>query len=670
MTIDRTVLRTDTSNYHGIPPVSVTERKAGGHRSKTVRIPSKEHLETTGMSLKGKRRRPVATRPTTIHAKDRGSAAASSCADPAATKDRQVDDGQTEDDQAEHSRAKHGQAEHRQTKHSQAEHRQSGADWTSDQGSPNRCGYADKNASPSKDAPRTPPPFAYALAATPTRFGSRQVDSNKQVPHASKAARSCFATPATPSSSSAGPPSNSGFAAAAEASFGPRSLAFSFESDAYPDERIRVPTLELEEELNRIYRAEFEVLIEEDLLCLPNLIGESARLTADTGYSKLSDSFERVVHGVVTGVTHLGQAYGYSKVRIELVPALAALDQQRSSRVFQDKTAVEIVKEVVEAGLKPFGRDIKLELREEYFKREYCVQYQETDLSFVMRLLEDEGIAFRFEQGESYETVVLSDNNSAFPELPTQSESVRIRAMGGFHDEESIHEFALSRQLTANKTISYTYDWSRPKAQIEAEAKVATHGKGLECAKVVHDEPRASCWNGDSYRNDDTDARAQREAARTRLKGEFGEGKSDLVGLTPGTVLSLEGHADPDVDGCYLVVSAVHEVQLQTKGKRSESGPYRNRFRCVPLTVRYVPEQRTTKPRSLGMQTATVVGPNAEEPYVDAYGRIRIQFHWDFDDAAPERCGCWVRMMQSWAGAGFGSMVLPRAGMEVLIDFE
>ncbi|MEM6962993.1 MAG: hypothetical protein AAF550_14800, partial [Myxococcota bacterium] len=187
MTIDRTVLRTDSSDYHGIPPVSVTERKAGGHRSKTVRVPSKEHLETTGISLKGKRRRPVATRPTTVHAKDRRNAAASPCADPAATKDsqaehrqtenrqtkhRQVDDRQTEDDQAEHSRAEH----------SRAEHRQSGADWTSDQGSTNRCGYADKNASPSKDAPRTPPPFAYALAATPTRFGSRQVDSNKQVP--------------------------------------------------------------------------------------------------------------------------------------------------------------------------------------------------------------------------------------------------------------------------------------------------------------------------------------------------------------------------------------------------------------------------------------------------------------------------------------------------------
>jgi len=98
---------------------------------------------------------------------------------------------------------------------------------------------------------------------------------------------------------------------------------------------------------------------------------------------------------------------------------------------------------------------------------------------------------------------------------------------------------------------------------------------------------------------------------------------------------------------------------------------YRNRFRALDATAPFRPTRRTPRPVMGGPQTATVVGPSGEEIHVDGEGhaRIKVQFHWDRKGKRDDRSSAWVRLAQAWAGPGFGALIVPRIGQEVLVRF-
>src|SRR5690606_540946 len=90
--------------------------------------------------------------------------------------------------------------------------------------------------------------------------------------------------------------------------------------------------------------------------------------------------------------TGLGATSGPTTTyRIIIVARLASLAQSWNSRIFQNESAPDIVKRVLG------DHDLKKvadRLIATYLPREYCVQYQETALAFVTRLVEDEGFFF------------------------------------------------------------------------------------------------------------------------------------------------------------------------------------------------------------------------------------------------------------------------------------
>src|SRR5690606_36465464 len=133
----------------------------------------------------------------------------------------------------------------------------------------------------------------------------------------------------------------------------------------------------------------------------------------------------------------------------------------------------------------------------------------------------------------------------------------------------------------------------------------------------------------------------------------------------------LTGHTNPGFDGEYLVTHVSHvsaPIPIDAEGE-SDSDPYHNRFRCIPVGTAYRPARRAKKPVIDSIQTAVVTGPAGEEIHVDEHGRIRVQFHWDRDGASDENSSCWVRVQQPWSGAGWGFWYVPRIGMEVVVHF-
>jgi type VI secretion system secreted protein VgrG len=96
---------------------------------------------------------------------------------------------------------------------------------------------------------------------------------------------------------------------------------------------------------------------------------------------------------------------------------------------------------------------------------------------------------------------------------------------------------------------------------------------------------------------------------------------------------------------------------------------YCNEFTCILAGVPFRPRRQTPRPVVGGPQTAVVTGPSGEEIHTDKYGRIKVQFHWDREGKQDDKTSSWVRVAQATAGAGFGSVFLPRIGWEVVVTF-
>jgi type VI secretion system secreted protein VgrG len=148
-------------------------------------------------------------------------------------------------------------------------------------------------------------------------------------------------------------------------------------------------------------------------------------------------------------------------------------------------------------------------------------------------------------------------------------------------------------------------------------------------------------------------------------------GASDCGQFTAGCKFNLERHFDADAG--YLLTRVEHDATLGSYRADDPSASrfrYENRFTCIPEALRYRPQRVTEVPVIPGMQTATVVGPPGEEIWVDKYGRVKVQFHWDREGKMNADSSCWLRVAQVWAGKGWGAFFWPRIGHEVVVIFE
>jgi type VI secretion system secreted protein VgrG len=388
-------------------------------------------------------------------------------------------------------------------------------------------------------------------------------------------------------------------------------------------------------------------------LDLQGLVGEKATLKFRT-----TGGEERAVHGAVRAL-ELGNVHqGHPFYRAELVPHFALLQSTSDSRIFQNKSVPDIVKEVLDA------RRVKLRvaLSGSYAKREFCLQYAESDLRFVCRLLEDEGISYFFEHGDDGEVLVLADGAGAYPEIPGDSTLPYRDPRAGVNEGAAEHVFAVAdnRRRRSGKVTLRDFDFTRPDLDLTAvqESKEET---GLE----LYEYPGGYTGPLAGKRL----AKARLEAVRTGRR--YLEGTSTCSRLGAGSTFRLADHPVDALNEKLLVVRVEHRGVQQhglSSASDSEVG-YSNRFVCVAADEPLRPERSTPRPRIRGVQTATVVGPSGEEIHPDLHGRIKVKFHWDRLGKKDEHASCFLRLAQRWAGGGFGQSVVPRIGQEVVVSF-
>ncbi|MEE9382441.1 MAG: type VI secretion system tip protein TssI/VgrG [Nannocystaceae bacterium] len=428
----------------------------------------------------------------------------------------------------------------------------------------------------------------------------------------------------------------------------------------------RIHRLSLAERLSAPYDASVELATHDTHTEVDALLGAPCDVSIARGPEG------RDLFGIVSVVEYVGMTEDVLVVRATIVPALALLAHTTNSRIFEEMSANDIIAAVLEETLAAYGRTFEWRTHTRgSSQREYCVQHRETDLEFVHRLLEEEGIAYHFVQdaGRNHEVIVFTDANGAFQELETADGSSRltiVEAIEGNASAESLRGFDFVHALASTDVARRDFNWRTPATPQTAEQ--TTGGDGPTRRVYVHGDERY-CDGAAETRSGDTMATIRQE---TRI----GRAASNAISFSPGWTFELDHPSAHNLSGKYLLTSVLHrgyapEELLSTVKvpAGSDEERYSNLLECIPIEMLYRPPARTPRPRIYGPQTAIVVGEGDEEIFTDEHGRIKVRFHWDEGGALREQMSCWLRVAQSFAGPGWGAQFIPRVGMEVVVEF-
>jgi len=395
----------------------------------------------------------------------------------------------------------------------------------------------------------------------------------------------------------------------------------------------------------------------------------STLLGAATSLVMRQGDFDRTITGIVTRLEPLGRHSGLPHARIVLESRIGLARRSRRWRIFQEMTAPSIVNEVLG---RLAGVEIESRLTRSCPPREYCVQHGEDDFTFVSRVLEDEGIAWRVEARGDAEVVVLVDSTDTFLGLEP---STAVETVGGPLGTRppGLMGMMFSLRLSSPGVVQRDWDWP---ANPPCVREVTVSPPEDLPAGLSDWIGAVEAFPGRCHGADPAAQRAQDEYEALASRDRVARCDSDLLGISPGRFFEVELG-----DGqCQrmLVVGVRHLGSVPTadplehardRGNEGQDPSYVNAFECVPLDGAYRPERLAERPRIHGLHTAVVVGPPNEEIHTDEHGRIRVRMHWDRSSTPDADASCWLRVAQSWAGQGWGSLFIPRVGMEVLVAF-
>jgi len=443
-----------------------------------------------------------------------------------------------------------------------------------------------------------------------------------------------------------------------------READFTFVVEAGDSGELKVTEFSGTEGISELYCFRVELCADDDHLDLAAMLGQPCRLEIAR-----RDGGEpvRYVHGMVRRFERTGAGSGLTHYAAEIVPVHWYLTKQHRCRIFQQHNCPDmsvpgiVAKVFAEAGLPQDS--YRVELRDTYEPREYVVQYRESDLHFISRLMEEEGIFYYFEHTADGHRMVIADRSAACPIDATASEAVFRQSTGLAGDAEHVYELRDRCQIQTGSVTLDDFDFKRPPLDLQTHA-VAERFTALELSDYPGrylDRPL-----GERYAR----IRLEEEQCARRVLNLRANART----FRPGYRFTLAEHALEALNREYLVTRIEHRGRQSQSGQEEVVGnvpeqSYDAKATVLPSDIVYRPPCVTPRPAVQGSQTAIVVGPQDEEIYTDAYGRVKVQFHWDRAGAYDEHSSCWIRVSQGLAGGQYGMQFLPRVGQEVIVDF-
>ena len=388
-------------------------------------------------------------------------------------------------------------------------------------------------------------------------------------------------------------------------------------------------------------------------LPLKSMVGKD--LTVDFA---LEGGGKRYISGLVTAarvIGHQGRGVVYELV---IEPWLELATRTSDYKIFQNKSVVDIIDEVL--GEYPF--EMEKRLTETYPKRNFQVQYGETDYNFLQRLMQEFGIYYFFEHSAGSHKLVLVDaigSHTPCPSSPTISfhqQSLKL-------DKEYIHTIAANESLRTGKWVLDDFDFKKPKAKLTSSV-----AKPRETGYCDYEHYE---WPGDYFDKSEGEFLTKVRMEAQKSLGSRVSGSGTIRSMVTGCTFNLINCPTLEANREYLIVDSV--FMIQDIGQHSDQGQqfsYSTSFELLPTSEVFRPQRTIPKPHTHGPQSAIVTGPAGEEIWTDEYGRVKVQFLWDRYGQWDENSSCWIRVTQPWAGKGFGGMQIPRIGQEVIVDFK
>ncbi|MEB5922601.1 type VI secretion system Vgr family protein [Franconibacter daqui] len=388
------------------------------------------------------------------------------------------------------------------------------------------------------------------------------------------------------------------------------------------------------------------------------LLGQPVTVTLPT-QSLLSPRFinGKITRAGVSAVELSGTRYAVYTLTVE--PDLWPMKRDRNLRIFQGQTAPQIVKTL----LGEYKVNVEDRLTGSYRVWDYCVQYQESSLDFISRLMELEGIAYHFRHEADKHTLVLTD--AATQHQPFSGYEVipyHATPSGGSTSEEGVSQWALEDSVTPGIYSLDDYDFRKPNAWLfQAQQNPASPQPG---SIDVYD------WPGRFVEHGHGEFYARIRQERWQVEHRQIQATATALGIAPGHTFMLANAPFFSDNGEYLTTAAEYRFEENRYASGSDGATiHRTDFTVIPSSVVFRPAQTTPWPRTYGPQTARVVGPQGESIWTDKYGRVKVKFHWDRLAKGDDTSSCWVRVSSAWAGQGYGGVQIPRVGDEVVVDF-
>lgn len=395
-------------------------------------------------------------------------------------------------------------------------------------------------------------------------------------------------------------------------------------------------------------------LIADDLDVSPaDLMGKAVdiRISLTDGSDQY---FNGHINKLVAGTIH---SNGYRQYHAEIIPWFQLLDYIDDCRIFQNMDVKGLIEEVFSS--RGYD-DFSLDLHKTYRKREYTVQYRESDFNFVSRLLEEEGIFYYHKHEQGKHTLVIADDVSTYSVCT--EDSLRYFSAGRSDDHLQLwkHEYS----LVSGKYSEDDYNFKTPSTDISVNVKTILDIVGVDKLEK-YDYP------GLYADRNEGDVRIKTRIEEQETQYEVIESAGTYRSLVAGGKFTLALHEiESEQDEEYVITDISYFAQENSYDLSAGGGRvYSNHFRCIPSSIAYRPKRTIQKPDVQGLQTAVVVGPSGEEIYTDEFGRIKVQFHWDRLGEGDENSSCWLRVSQQMAGKQWGAIYIPRIGHEVIVSF-
>ena len=416
------------------------------------------------------------------------------------------------------------------------------------------------------------------------------------------------------------------------------------------------------EEISRPFEFVLQVISEDMNVAVDSVVGQEVSFRLANHQDNEDNEFlnKREFHGICREFLVGPVLDGARRYTIVVVPKLWTLQQRTNCRIFQpDKTLKEITSTLLEEhGITSSDYDDSKASAGDVVIP-YCVQYRESDFAFLSRLWEEAGLFYFFEFAQGSHRMVLADSKAAY----LQADPGSLDQSSGSVDGPQVRGWSKRYRMVPGKATFRDHNFTTPTETLEADVDSVVTGIGNDAFEVY------------DYPGRYADVTAGRERAKVRVEQEEAthclvEATSTCDWLFAGSKFKIAKHDDTNEQGAEYAVIRLRHSAKQLPSDVKARIRYTNKFFAIPKETTFRPTCATPKPLISGPQTAVVVGTSGEEIETDEYGRVKVQFHWDREGNSDENSSLWIRCAQTGAGSRFGTMLIPRIGWEVVVEFE